>query len=121
MDFYDRGVLAILKDGKSRTFQQKLSKAGFSHNTLRQHLDELVDQGLVERDKRPREGPGRPLFTYRLSKGAERAASALLDPSMGLVVVSFEGLRRLCKRGKDGFCKEIRGRCTPVSCPQIVR
>jgi len=121
MDFYDRGILAILKDGKPKSFQQILSKAGFSHNTLRQHLDKLVDQGLVARLKRPRKGPGRPLFTYGLSRGAERAAFALLDPSMGLVVVSFEGLSRFCKREKGGFCKEIRGRCTPVSCPQIIR
>ena len=121
MDFYDKGIMAILKDGKPRTFQQVLSEAGFSHNTLRQHIDELVDQGLVERRKRPRRGPGRPLFTYRLFRGAEKAVSALLDPSMGLVVVSFEGLRRFCRREKGGFCEEIRGRCTPISCPQIVR
>ena len=121
MDFYDRGVLAIMRDGKSRTFQQTLSEAGFPHNTLRQHLDDLVDQRLVERRKRPRTGPGRPLFAYRLSKGAERAVSALMDPSMGLVAVSFEGLRRFCRREKGGFCKEIGGRCTPFSCPQIVR
>ena len=35
MDFYDKGTMAILKDGKPRTFQQILSEAGFSHNTLR--------------------------------------------------------------------------------------
>ncbi|MFQ6076881.1 MAG: hypothetical protein ACE5Z5_12275 [Candidatus Bathyarchaeia archaeon] len=40
---------------------------------------------------------------------------------MGLVVVSFEGLSRFCKRETGGFCKEIRGRCTPQNCPQIVR
>ena len=121
MDFYDRGILTILREGEPRTFQQMLSKAGFSHNTLRQHLDELVDQGLVERGKRPRKGPGRPLFTYRLTEGAEKAVSALLDPSMGLVVVSFEGLSRFCKREEGGFCMEIGGRCAPVSCPLIVR
>ena len=120
MDFYDKGIMTILKDGKPRTFQKILSEAGFSHNTLRQHLDELADKGLVERRKKPQRGPGRPLFTYRLSKVAEKAVSALLDPSMGLVVVSFEGLRRFCTREKGDFCKEIRGRCTPVSCPQIV-
>jgi len=121
MDFYDKGILTILRDRKSRTFQQILSEAGFSHNTLRQHLDKLVDQGLVARLKSPRTGPGRPLYTYGLQKGAERAVSALLDPSMGLVVVSFEGLSRFCKREKGGFCKEIRGRCTSWNCPQIVR
>ena len=121
IDFYNRGILTILRDGKPRTFQQLLSEAGFSHNTLRKHLDELVGQGLVARRKRPRKGPGRPLFTYRLQRGAERAASAVLDPSMGLVVVSFEALSRFCKREKGGFCKEIRDHCTPVSCPQIIK
>jgi predicted ArsR family transcriptional regulator len=56
MDFYDRGILTILRRGEPKTFRQMLSKAGFSHNTLRQHLDELMDQGLVERGKRPRRG-----------------------------------------------------------------
>ena len=121
MDFYDKGIMTILKDGTPRTFQQILSGAVFSHNTLRLHLDELVDKGLVERRKRPQRGPGRPLFTYRLSKGAEKTVSALIDPSMGFVVVSFEKLRSFCKREKGGFCKEIRGSCTPISCPQIVR
>ena len=121
MDFYDRGILTILRDGKPRTYQQLLSLAGFSHNTLREHLDELADQSLVARRKRPRKGPGRPLFTYKLQRGAERAVSALLDPSMGLVVVSFEALSRFCKREKGGFCKEIRDHCTPVLCPQIIK
>jgi len=52
---------------------------------------------------------------------AERAVSALLDPSMGFVVVSFEVLSRFCKREKGGFCKEIKDDCTPVSCPQIIK
>jgi predicted ArsR family transcriptional regulator len=96
-----------------------LSEAGFSHNTLRQHLDRLVDQGLVERLKVPRRGPGRPLFDYRLSRGAEKAVSTLSNPSLGLVAVSFEGLRRVCRREKGGFCKEIRNQCTPFSCPLV--
>ena len=121
MDFYDRGILTILRDGKPRTFHQIHSEAGFSHNTLRRHLDKLVDQDLVTRLKRPRKGPGRPLFTYGLQRGAERAVSALLDPSMGFVVVSFEVLSRFCKREKGGFCKEIKDDCTPVSCPQIIK
>lgn len=78
-----KDILTILRDGKPRTFQLILSEAVFSHNTLRKHLDELVDKGLVARLQRPRKSPGRPLFTYRLLKGAERAVSALLDPSIG--------------------------------------
>ena len=119
MDFYDKGIMTILRDGKPRSFQQILSEVGFSHNTLRQHLDKLVDQGLVERLKVPRKGPGRPLFDYRLSKGSEKAVSALSNPMLGLVTVSFDGLRRVCRREKGGFCKEIRGRCAPFSCPLV--
>ena len=120
MDFYDRKIMTVLRDKKPRTFQQMLSEAGFSHNTLRQHLDELVNQGIVERLKIPGKGPGRPLFSYRLSGGvSDRAVSAFSNPLMGLVAVSFDGLRRVCKREKGGFCKEIRGHCTLLSCPLV--
>jgi len=119
MDFYDKGIMTILRDGKPRSFQQILSEAGFSHNTLRQHLDKLVDQGLLERLKVPRKGPGRPLFDYRLSRGVEKAVTALFNPSLGLVAVSFEGLRRVCRREKGGFCKENKGQCTPFLCSLI--
>jgi len=108
MDLYDRGILTILRDEKSRTFQQLLSEAGFSLNTLRKHLNELVDQGLVARRKRPRKNPGRPLFTYRLQKGVESGVSTLLNPSKGLMVVSFEELSRFCKREKDGSARKSR-------------
>jgi len=99
MDFYDRRILTVARDGRPRPFQQLLSEVGFSHNTLRQHLDQLVNQGIVERLKTPRRGPGRPLFSYRLSGGvSERAVSAFSNPSLGLVAVSFDDLSRVCKR-----------------------
>ena len=43
MDFLDRRIMAVLRDGEVRDFQQILSEVDFSHNTLRQHLDQLVD------------------------------------------------------------------------------
>jgi predicted ArsR family transcriptional regulator len=119
MGFYDKGIMTILRDGKLRSFQQMLSEVGFSHNTLRLHLDKLVDQGLVEGLKVPQKNPGRSLFNYKMSKGAEKAVSVLLNPSLGLVAVSFDGVRRVCRREKGGFCKEIRGRCSPFSCPLV--
>jgi predicted ArsR family transcriptional regulator len=122
MDFLDRRIMAVLRDGEVRDFQQILSEVDFSHNTLRQHLDQLVDQGLVERRKKPRRGPGRPRFIYSLSRDIDgRALSALLDPYKGLVVLPFQRLRRLCRHEKGGYCKEIRSRCRAQSCPQIVK
>ena len=80
MDFFDRKILAVLRDGEPREFQRLLSEVGFSHNTLRLHLSRLEEQGLVLKQKRPKEGRGRPIFTYGLPKGVRRASSALVDP-----------------------------------------
>ena len=73
MDFFDRRILAVLRDGEPREFQRLLSEVGFSHNTLRLHLTRLEDQGLIEKQKRPRKGQGRPTFTYGLPRGVRRA------------------------------------------------
>jgi predicted ArsR family transcriptional regulator len=121
LDLFDRRILEVLGSGEARSFQEILSKAGFSHNTLRQHLDQLIVKGLVERRKEPKEGPGRPSYRYSLSGDAGGGISAHLRPDLGLVVLSFDGLRRLCRHEKGGYCKEIRGGCDSQKCPRIVR
>ena len=122
MDLYDRRIIAALRDGKSRNFQQILSEVDFSYNTLRLHLAQLVEHGLVVRRKRPQKGPGRPRFAYALPEGVDgRAVSALVDPYKGLVVLSFDRLRRICRHEKGGYCKEIRGRCAAHNCPHIIK
>ena len=120
MDYIDRRIITVLMDREVKDFQQILSEVDFSHNTLRQHLEQLIDQGTVERSKRLMKGPGRPRFSYCLTRNIDgRTLSALLDPYKGLVVLPFEKLRRLCRHEKGGYCKEIRGRCEVRSCPQI--
>jgi DNA-binding Lrp family transcriptional regulator len=52
MDFFDERVLATLKDGKPRGFTALLGEVGFSHNTLQQHLERLMAQGLIIREAR---------------------------------------------------------------------
>ena len=122
MDLYDRRILAALRDGKSRNFHQILSEVGFSYNTLRLHLAQLVEQGLVARRKRPQQGPGRPQFAYALPKGVDgRSVSALVDPYKGLVALSFNELQRICRHEKGGYCKEIRGGCAPQNRPKIIK
>jgi len=122
MDLYDRRILAALKDGKPRNFQQILSEVEFSYNTLRLHLAQLVEHDLVVKRKRPQKGPGRPQFAYALPEGVDgRAVSALVDPYKGLVVLSFDKLQRICRHEKGGYCKEIRGRCAPLNCPHITK
>jgi DNA-binding HxlR family transcriptional regulator len=51
MDELDEVILAVLIDGKPRSFQQLLEKVDLSHNTLRLHLNNLMDQALVTREK----------------------------------------------------------------------
>ena len=71
---------------------------------------------------RPQRGPGRPRFTYSLSKSvAGRAISAFIDPYKGLVILPFDKLQFLCWYKKGGYCEEIRGRCEPQNCPQIIK
>jgi len=120
MDLFDRRILVVLRDGRSRNFRQILSEVGFSPNTLRLHLVQLVEEGLVVRQKMPQEGPGRPRYAYTLPKGVDgRAVSTLVDTYKGLVVLPFEKLQRICRLEKGRYCKEIRDRCTPENCPQI--
>jgi len=64
MDEFDEVLLAVLIDGKPRTFHQLLKAVDFSHNTLRLHLDQLVDQLLVKREKIPKTGRGNCFLVY---------------------------------------------------------
>jgi predicted ArsR family transcriptional regulator len=61
MDPYEKEIMNALKDGKPRSFHQILDEIGFSHNTLRLHLNSMVDEGLVAREKMPSKGRGRPV------------------------------------------------------------
>ena len=118
---FDRMILEVLSSGEARSFQEILSKAGFSHNTLRQHLDQLIDKGLVRRRKESKGGPGRPSYRYSLSGDARRGISAHLRPDLGLVMLSFDALRCLCRHEKGGYCKEIRGSCEAWDCPKTMK
>ena len=64
MGFFDERVLAALKDGKPRGFTALLGEVGFSHNTLQQHLERLMAQGLIVREKAAANSFGRPKFCH---------------------------------------------------------
>lgn len=86
MDPYDEEILDALKDGNLRGFTQILDKASFSHNTLRLHLNSMVEKGLIIREKSPSKRRGRPIYLYRISTGALASASG----DRGRVVVVFQ-------------------------------
>jgi predicted ArsR family transcriptional regulator len=61
---------------KSIGFHQLLGEVGFSHNTLRLHLERLVDKGLVLKQKKSKkEDLGRPMFSYSLLPTVRRHIS----------------------------------------------
>ena len=119
MDFFDECILAVLKDGKPRSFTTLLGEVGFSHNTLQQHLERLVAQGFVVKDKMTSNSLGRPKFAYHVpSKAIKQVTAALQDPYETLVALPFSRLRHLCRFVKGGYCKEVRKSCGPQLCPQ---
>ena len=52
MDDLDEIILAVLRDGKPRSFNQLLKEINLFHNTLRLHLDYMVEEILV-RGRKP--------------------------------------------------------------------
>jgi predicted ArsR family transcriptional regulator len=120
MDFFDEHVLAALKDGKPRGFTALLGEVSFSHNTLQQHLDRLVAQGFVVKEKTASNSLGRPKFAYHVpSTAAKQVTAALQNPHEALVTLQFTRLRHLCRFEKGGYCKEAKKSCGPQNCPQI--
>jgi len=95
MDPIDDGIISRLKDGKPREFEQLLREAGFSHNTLRLHLDSLAQRGMIVKDKRPVKGRGRPRFVYSMSLGSGGVFRTHLNPSTGVVSLSFVRLSQI--------------------------
>ena len=119
MDFFDERVLRALRDGRSKEFHQILDEVGFSHNTLRRHLNARVTKGVIPRDKRPSEGRGRPTFRYSLPPWGSRLTA---DPRTGLdamVPLPVPELKHRCRFQRSGRCQRITGRCEPQKYPQI--
>jgi DNA-binding transcriptional ArsR family regulator len=119
MDPFNTAILNHLKDGKPREFKQILAAVKFSHNTLRNHLDSLVDQNLISKEKGTEKGRGRPMFSYSVPAGSGMVPSVLPNPSTGVVSLSFSKLSQICRFEKGEFCKKVRGPCTARVCPQI--
>ena len=120
MDELYEAILTALIDGKHRSFNQLLKAVGLSHNTLRLHLNKLVDQALVTREKITRKGPGRPSFTYSVGpRGGGVASRPMSRVSGDVVALPFSRLGQVCRFERGGFCKKVRMGCEARNCPQI--
>jgi DNA-binding Lrp family transcriptional regulator len=50
MDHFDRTRIRLLVENKTLKFNEIQEKVDFSHNTLQQHLEELLEKGIIERN-----------------------------------------------------------------------
>ena len=119
MDELDEETLNALRDGKPHTFNQLLEQVTFSHNTLTLHLDKLVDQKLILKEKIPRETRGRPIYVYSVSSVGRKASLMLRSGVEDVVALPFSSLGQVCRFEKGGFCKRLRVECEARICPQI--
>ena len=62
MDSTDGKMINLPRDGNPGRLEELLNKVGYSHNTLRLHLDELAKEGVIYERKLPSEGAGEALF-----------------------------------------------------------
>jgi predicted ArsR family transcriptional regulator len=122
MDLLDERILSVLGDGKPKVFAQLLTEVGFSRNTLKLHLKRLTSQSLVLKEKTVSNGRGRPKYAYSIpSRVRQQVSAALSDQSITIVTLPFSRIRHLCRFEKGGYCKQVRNKCDPRSCPQIPR
>ncbi|MGD0027723.1 MAG: hypothetical protein ABSC91_02150 [Candidatus Bathyarchaeia archaeon] len=120
VDPFDEAILIAFQDGKPRVFIQLLDVTGISHNTLRLHLENLANQGLVVKEKTPATGMGRPRFPYLIPQRVRQQVSAALsDPFIEIVSLPFTRLKHLCRFEKGGYCKQAKKGCEAQDCPQI--
>ncbi len=77
MDFFDERILTALQDGRPRSFAALLAEEGFSHNTLKQHLNRLMSRQLVAKEKIASKRLGRPKFVYNVPSTVTRQANQM--------------------------------------------
>jgi DNA-binding Lrp family transcriptional regulator len=122
MDPFDRTIIQLLADNERLTFNEIQEKVYFSHNTLQQHLEELLEKGIIIRIKQHQNRPGRPTYVYKIPENLKgRPLTTILTPRVNWVVLSFDSLRSMCRHEKGGYCKEIRGRCRALNCPKTLK
>jgi predicted transcriptional regulator len=120
MDYFDQRVLSALRDGDPRSFTELQGQVSFSHNTLQQHLKQLVEKGLVLKEKEQAKSFGRPRYVCHVSsKTTKQVVAALEDPGVELVTMPFSRVKHVCRFEKGGWCKMKRVSCSSQICPQM--
>jgi predicted transcriptional regulator len=108
LDVFDRKIVDVLRVRNEPVALDDLVRdTGFARSTVIFHIERLISEGLVLREKKLREGRGRPKFLYRLVNEASKPS---IQPS--IVLRGFSKLRKICKYEKGGYCKLAKNTCT---------
>ena len=67
--------------------------------------------------KRPVKGCWRPRYASSVPLGSGEVSRMLLNPSTGVVSLSFGGLSQICRFGKSGFCEGAGSSCNAQDSP----
>ena len=89
MSSFDEKLVSALRDGPLG-LSELVGETGFARQTVHNHLQSLVERGLVVKETLPG-GRGRPKVSYRLTPGLPR------DPSttdLQVVMLLFKKLKR---------------------------
>jgi predicted transcriptional regulator len=91
MDHFDRAIIQLLVDNKNLRLNEIQEKIDFSHNTLQQHLEELLEKGIIIRIKQPQNKPGRPSYVYKIPDNLKgKPLITFLTPGSSWVVIPFD-------------------------------
>jgi len=99
------------------TLAELIKAAGFARSTVIIHLERLMFEGLILREKKPVGGRGRPKFLYHLIKTPK--SKAAFQPS--IVPIEFSNLRKACRYEKGGYCKLVKDTCSAQNCKLVTK
>jgi len=107
----------MLRDSGPREFQAFSSaKRGLPQHI--EHPPRLTGvAGCNVKGKRPVKGCLRPRYASSVPLGSGEVSRILLNPSTGVVSLSFGRLRQICRFEEGGFCERAGSSCDAQDSP----
>lgn len=88
-------ILALLAERPDRTIEELTEAVGLHPNTVREHVQRLVDLGFVLQHHEQRKTRGRPRLLFRLADGTADASSPIIRKKVREAAERGDVLRRV--------------------------
>jgi predicted ArsR family transcriptional regulator len=100
-------MLALVRQASDgMTAAEVVDATGLHPSTVRQHLDQLTDSGLLIRHRRGDGTPGRPAWRYRAAPGAEAVTGTGLDSAYRSLAAAL--VAHLARDAEDPHAAGVR-------------